>query len=59
MLKNLNQNTEFSVLGLGEVMLRLSPEGKERISQCETFEKRVGGSELNVVSGISRNWSLP
>ncbi len=53
MLKNLNQNTEFSVLGLGEVMLRLSPEGKERISQCETFEKRVGGSELNVVSGIS------
>ncbi len=40
-------------MGLGEVMLRLSPGGKERISHCESFEKRVGGSELNVVSGIS------
>lgn len=44
---------EFSVLGMGEVMLRLSPIGKERISHSETFEKNVGGSELNVVSGIS------
>lgn len=44
---------EFSVLGIGEVMLRLSPVGKERISYCETFEKQAGGSELNVVAGIS------
>ena len=44
---------EYSVLGMGEVMLRLSPNGKERISHSETFEKNVGGSELNVVSGIS------
>jgi len=44
---------EFGVLGLGEVMLRLSPVGKERISHSETFEKNAGGSELNVVSGIS------
>ena len=43
----------FRVMGIGEVMLRLSPAGKERISYCETFEKRAGGSELNVVSGIS------
>ena len=43
----------FSVIGIGEVMLRLSPVGKERISYCEAFEKRAGGSELNVVSGIS------
>ena len=43
----------FKVLGIGEVMLRLSPAGKERISYSETFEKRAGGSELNVVSGIS------
>ena len=26
---------EFDVLGIGEVMLRLSPEGKDRISQSE------------------------
>lgn len=43
----------FCALGIGEVMLRLSPVGKERISYCETFEKKAGGSELNVVSGIS------
>lgn len=43
----------FSVLGIGEVMLRLSPVGKERISYSETFEKMAGGSELNVVAGIS------
>lgn len=44
----------FRVLGLGEVMLRLSPVGKERISQSETFEKKAGGAELNVVAGISQ-----
>ena len=44
---------EFSVIGIGEVMLRLSPQGKERISYSESFEKRAGGSELNVVSGLS------
>ena len=44
---------EFKVLGIGEVMLRLSPVGCERLSHSETFEKRAGGSELNVVSGIS------
>lgn len=48
------EKREFDVLGIGEVMLRLSPPGKDRISQSETFEKRAGGSELNVVSGISQ-----
>lgn len=43
----------FDALGLGEVMLRLSPSGKERIIQGQTFDKTAGGSELNVVSGIS------
>ena len=44
---------EFDVIGFGEVMLRLSPIDKERIAQGEVFEKNAGGSELNVVSGIS------
>jgi len=48
------KNAEFDVMGLGEVMLRLSPPGKERLSQSETLEKRAGGAELNVVSGISQ-----
>ena len=49
----IDKQREFSAVGFGEVMLRLSPSGKERISQGATFEKRAGGSELNVVSGIS------
>lgn len=52
-MKKVLKEREFSVLGIGEVMLRLSPVGKERISYSEEFEKRAGGSELNVVSGIS------
>lgn len=43
----------FDVLGFGEVMIRLSPVGKERIAQSDVFEKRAGGSELNVVAGAS------
>lgn len=50
---NFKTDREFDALGIGEVMLRLSPSGKERISYSETFEKMAGGSELNVVSGIS------
>jgi len=49
----LHKNKEFDVISFGEVMLRLSPPNKERISQGEVFEKKAGGSELNVVSGIS------
>lgn len=52
-INKISNNREFDVIGFGEVMLRLSPPSKERISQGEVFEKRAGGSELNVVSGIS------
>lgn len=52
MFRNIKKRN-FSVLGIGEVMLRLSPVGKERISYSETFEKMAGGSELNVAAGIS------
>ena len=44
-------NTWFDIVGMGEVMLRLSTPDKETISQSETFIKNAGGSELNVVSG--------
>ena len=35
------ENTDFDLIGLGEVMLRLSPPNKEKISQSETFEKNA------------------
>lgn len=47
------EKKEFDLIGLGEVMLRLSPTGKELISNSETFVKNAGGSELNVVSGAA------
>lgn len=44
---------EFDLLSLGEVLLRLSPSSNERLMRGETFQKQVGGAELNVVSGVS------
>ena len=46
-------NKRFDLLALGEVLLRLSPQGGERLTQGETLNKQVGGAELNVVSGAS------
>lgn len=48
------QKREYAVMGFGEVMLRLSPVGTERLAQGNQMVKHAGGSELNVVSGISR-----
>lgn len=44
---------DFDLLSLGEILLRLSPPDNERIVRGETFQKQVGGAELNVVSGAS------
>lgn len=44
---------KFDILALGEVLLRLSSSFNERLTRGETFEKQVGGAELNVLSGIS------
>jgi len=49
----IKEKAEFDLIGFGEVMLRLSPPNKEKISQSETFEKNAGGSELNVASGAA------
>lgn len=40
----------FDVLALGEILLRLSPPMNEKLVRGETFEKQVGGAELNVLS---------
>lgn len=47
------KNKKFDLISFGEVMLRLSPPNKEKISQGETFEKNAAGSELNVASGVA------
>ncbi|MCI8501399.1 MAG: sugar kinase [Oscillospiraceae bacterium] len=44
---------QFDAIGLGEVMLRLSPAGKERLSRAGLLENKPGGSELNVMAGIA------
>lgn len=43
----------FDLVSFGEVMLRLSPPDKEKISHGQVFEKNAGGAELNVASGAS------
>ncbi len=49
----IKSTAEFDLIGFGEVMLRLSPPDKDKISQCEVFEKNCGGSEFNVASGAA------
>lgn len=43
---------KYGVIGLGEIMLRLSSPMNEMIFQSNIFEKQIGGSELNVVAGL-------
>ncbi len=43
----------FDLLSLGELLLRLSPEGVERLVRGNSFQKQVGGAELNVAVGAS------
>ncbi len=49
----IKMKADFDLIGFGEVMLRLSPPDKEKISQSEVFEKNCGGSEFNVASGAA------
>lgn len=44
---------KFSFISLGEVMLRLSAPGFERIAACDMFEKEAGGSEFNICAALS------
>lgn len=49
----IKQSADFDLISFGEVMLRLSPPDKDKISQSEVFEKNCGGSEFNVASGAA------
>ena len=46
-------NREFDLIAMGEIMLRLSPPSSERLVRGDVFEKKAGGAELNVASGVS------
>lgn len=43
----------FDLVTFGQLLLRLSPPGNERLSRCDMFENQVGGAELNVASGAA------
>lgn len=49
----MKKEKQFDLLALGELLLRLSPPLNDRIVLSDSFEKQVGGAELNVVSGVS------
>ena len=48
-----NLPKKYDLLGLGELLLRLSPAGGERLVRGGTFESYLGGAEMNVVTGAS------
>ena len=47
------ERKSFDLMCFGEIMLRLSPPSNERLVRGELLEKRAGGAELNVASGVS------
>ena len=49
----IQKNKEYDMIGIGEVMLRLSPQAADKISRSSIFEKNAGGSEFNVMSGAA------
>jgi 2-dehydro-3-deoxygluconokinase len=52
-MKFSDEKKEFDALAFGELLLRLSSPINERMISGAVFEKRAGGAELNVVSGMS------
>jgi 2-dehydro-3-deoxygluconokinase len=44
---------KFDLITFGEIMLRLSPPNYELMTRGDVFDKRAGGSELNVASGVA------
>ena len=49
----MDMKKQFDLLGLGELLLRLSPPDNERMTRGAIFGKQVGGAELNVVTGAA------
>lgn len=44
---------KYDLLSLGEVLLKMSPPGNERLVSGNVLEKHIGGAECNVVCGSS------
>ena len=58
----INSNKEYDLVTMGEVMLRLSPPGTDKISQSYTFDKKAGGAErrpTTFTSYIHHTWRNP
>ena len=52
-MKKLEAKYEGKVLGLGEVMLRLTPPSYEKIIQANSFSATYAGGEANVICSLS------
>jgi 2-dehydro-3-deoxygluconokinase len=48
------KDASLDLLSLGECMIRLSPEGRQRIEFAPLFEAWVGGGEYNVAYAVAR-----
>jgi len=49
-----SKDASLDLLSLGECMIRLSPEGRQRIEFAPLFEAWVGGGEYNVAYAVAR-----
>jgi len=51
---DINSQTVYDVVTIGETMLRLTPDSTLRLEQAESLQVHVGGSESNTAVGLAR-----
>ena len=51
--KAVNKKREEKIITIGEVLLRLTPPGYEKIKTASAFEAQYGGSEANVAASLA------
>lgn len=47
------EKRKYDLLSMGEMLMRLSPPGNERLVCSDILEKKTGGAELNVSAGAA------
>ena len=50
-INTLKQDAEYDIVGMGEVMIRLSPPGKQKLSQADYFERNIGRGDARRTVG--------
>lgn len=54
MVGAMNRSDTPAIVGLGEILLRLSPPGRRKLMQARSLDLHIGGAEANVLASLAR-----